>query len=226
MFSMARLMRVAMIPVRSPTRQANVHFEHMYCNTWTLDLLLQSCLNRSFSLILNSKFQTKPSSENWRIQPKPKQKQKGCSVFFFLFITRNPSFQWEKLWLQQWREDWKKAFCFSWEGVGLRDCFLGLCLLLEALLPWRLWELILRQGLNFPPLLNWNGNREMDGFVDWKKAQSFSSVLGFLIHRSYVNNHTFVLSLSLVVIWMNTCSFSFLFSSLLFFFFSCFWFGL
>lgn len=55
MFSIARLIRLAINPVRSPTRNANDHFKKTYCKTWILDLLLQSCLKRSFSLILHEK---------------------------------------------------------------------------------------------------------------------------------------------------------------------------
>lgn len=65
---MARLMREAMTPVRRPTRKANVHFKKMYCSTSPLDLLLQSCLNRSFSLILHfsntSKIRSSHALEN------------------------------------------------------------------------------------------------------------------------------------------------------------------
>lgn len=46
-------MRVAIRPVSSPTRNASDHFKNMYCSTWADDLLLQSCLKRSFSLILH-----------------------------------------------------------------------------------------------------------------------------------------------------------------------------
>uniref|UniRef100_A0A0A9D4U5 Uncharacterized protein n=1 Tax=Arundo donax TaxID=35708 RepID=A0A0A9D4U5_ARUDO len=51
MFSMARLMRDAMTPVRRPTRNAIAHLRKMYCSTSTFDRLRQSCLNRSFSII-------------------------------------------------------------------------------------------------------------------------------------------------------------------------------
>lgn len=53
MFSTARLMSVAIRPVSSPTRNASNHFKNTYCKTCVDDLLLQSCLKRSFSLILH-----------------------------------------------------------------------------------------------------------------------------------------------------------------------------
>ncbi|KAL3829490.1 hypothetical protein ACJIZ3_018292 [Penstemon smallii] len=43
---------IAINPVKSPTRNASNHFENTYCKTSTFDLLLQSCLKRSFSFIL------------------------------------------------------------------------------------------------------------------------------------------------------------------------------
>lgn len=84
MFSTARLMRVAIKPVKRPTRQASDHFKKIYCNTCTLDLLLQSCLNRSFSLILQKG--KSPDQFSVNILRRDYNKEKKKILKFYLLI--------------------------------------------------------------------------------------------------------------------------------------------
>lgn len=147
-------MRVAIRPVSSPTRNASDHFKNMYCSTWADDLLLQSCLKRSFSLILHPPQLFNSALINVLQFELSLKNRRGD---WFLVPTHSPSSLYERPWPQLWPEDWRRVFGFSSAVAGSVDCFPGPSLP-PLLLPPRLrwwWLLFLQPGLDLPPSRQW-----------------------------------------------------------------------